>query len=515
MCPALLLVSLLFTIAAAARAAGGATALGGAGGLADDPAVQELTRLLIHNLSIHASKLQVPARTEEVKEYRSPSSQTRAKGAADTIAALDMKRKMATALPAGSAGDAALNAAVLADIGTALDETSMLSKLSTSFRELLELPEEPDDLGLILVNSELLQWLKPELGKECDPQFYLKPDWFLTWKPFVKFHSAAGRGGLRDGRLASTRLQYDGCVAAFFEGKRDAITNESLGQLISYHDAMMGQCNGIALCKENFSLYRSLNTHPELLMQSIAWSAAGSKAAIKSHFSVREEPALLKALRLLLTHFSLSLDYSRFGGAFLGAGAVGRVFAVKDRFGFQRALKVVLYNDQRVAVALHHERTALHTAATLGAPVVAPLEASGVHMEEADFGNYAGYVLSKVGSPADVPATLPQQRRAFTALAKLHARGIVHGDARLANLLTLPEGDGLAWVDFMGSHSPTVKSIKDDVLALLSGFHNVPATATAGIEGYASGMMSLIASKQDQATTNAAAMALVAVLFPD
>lgn len=492
--------------ALAVAAAGGA---GGSTGAAIDELTRSLVNVLTHTIT---TKLEGRLAGAEAQLHRSPFSSSRAKGAGDTVSALGIRAS--NGLAAHFAGDAALSGALLAEAQGCPTETSLLAKLSGYFKELLELPAQPDDTGLILVNSEMLQWLDPELGKQpSQSKYHLKPDWYLTWKPFVKFHSVEGRGGLPDGRLGSRELQKDGCVIAFFEGKRDCITNEDLGQLISYHDAMMGQCNGMVLCKSDFTLYRSLDTHPEMLVQSIPWTASGSKAAIKDHFSLRQEPPLLKALRILLTHFSLTLDYSRPEGAFLGAGAFGRVFAVKDGEA-QRALKVTVFKDLRQRHLFENERNALAAAAARGAPVIAP--ASLIHGDDADFGSYGGYLLSVVGNPVEVPADLPEQRAAFTALAKLHASGSVHGDARLANLLRLPGSGALAWVDFMGSHAATVKGLKTDALTLLGCFFKeLPADTLAGATAYAHGMMSIITSKSGPAAVDVAVNALVAALLPE
>jgi len=420
-----------------------------------------------------------------------PSSGTRALGARKARRRLGSR--VLQGLPADAIGDAVLSAAELSQLRGRGDESSVLAFLAGRMKQLRELPAAAEDLGLVLVNSEVLQWLNPGLDDDepADDDNCLKPDWFLTWKPFVTF-TGRTRGGLPEGRLASIQLQYDGCVAEFYEGKKEKMTDSDLGQLISYHDCMPTQCNGMLLCKTGFSLYRSTETVPERLIERIPWIAAGSKAAIKSHFEPVAEPKLLKALRALLSDFGVALDYSRPAGAFLGAGAYGRVFAVKDAGGAQQALKVCLYDgEESWAALLQHEHDSVVAAAAAGAPVIAT--ASPLRLNKP--AGYGGYVLREVGFPVEELKTLPDKKEAFAALAELHARGFTHGDARLPNLLRL-SSNKLVWVDFRGSLSAmSAEDISTDASMLMSFCENPPENAEARIEHYGEQMMSLIASE--------------------
>jgi hypothetical protein len=56
-----------------------------------------------------------------------------------------------------------------------------------------------------------------------------------------------------------------------------------------------------------------------------------------------------------------------------------------------------------------------------------------------------GYLLARCGTPFNATASLAACSAAFVALAELHALAVLHGDARLPNLL-LVDGDA-AWVD--------------------------------------------------------------------
>ena len=111
---------------------------------------------------------------------------------------------------------------------------------------------------------------------------------------------------------------------------------------------------------------------------------------------------------------------------------------------------------------------ALAAAAARGAPVAAPVPGSCCSVF-CSSGQYlgGGYLLREVLQPSPPMAPLcsghlPRKllqpspsivllqrcRRAFAALAALHAQGFPHGDARLPNLLQRSGGSGeLLWID--------------------------------------------------------------------
>ena len=60
-------------------------------------------------------------------------------------------------------------------------------------------------------------------------------------------------------------------------------------------------------------------------------------------------------------------------------------------------------------------------------------------------GGGAGYLLERVGAPFEADSEA-RCTAAFECLAALHCCGLIHGDARLPNLLVM-EGGALAWID--------------------------------------------------------------------
>jgi hypothetical protein len=108
------------------------------------------------------------------------------------------------------------------------------------------------------------------------------------------------------------------------------------------------------------------------------------------------------------------------------------------------ALKVVLAPPMTARAAnAAQEYAALLDAARMGAPVVAPV---GGSLRVRALG--VGFVLREVGTPARCKSEA-QCYKAFRALQLLHSFGILHGDARLQNLLSVQRGRRkvLLWID--------------------------------------------------------------------
>jgi hypothetical protein len=226
-------------------------------------------------------------------------------------------------------------------------------------------------------------------------------------------------------------------------------------------------------------MYTSINGLP-LALRKDAWAAGGSAARLRSFLgeaAAQPPPPLLQLLRRLLVDLGLEpLHLPRApgsGGAstccHLGSGASGHVFAVRSSSGGSsgasppRALKTVLAPHRVRGLGKHapsfpttaytdlaKEFQVLRRLAHLGAPVVPPLPDSLRIYEGGSSGvSGGGYAMACVCTPMAAVDSLLRCRGAFASLAALHAYGVAHGDARLANLMVLPaaEGGGLAWID--------------------------------------------------------------------
>ena len=178
------------------------------------------------------------------------------------------------------------------------------------------------------------------------------------------------------------------------------------------------------------------------------WTDPGSKHLLRDFV---RQPALPKLLNDACEHFNLTVA----PGSFLGAGAFGFVFRAQRVDGASVALKIVL--DAHV---LRLER---QNAKTLRAKHVCPdevigLEKDGFHT----FEDGAALLMSEVGkhfsnlSPESI----------MDSLQKLHASGIVHGDARLENVVCV--NGKPCWIDFADSdyllYAPRVMKAETDTL---------------------------------------------------
>ena len=352
-----------------------------------------------------------------------------------------------------AAGPAALDAAALQVLAACQSETELVKCLTPVLWHLCVAGDAgaDDACGYVLVNCENCRWLD-NLGSPLRPDMRLKPDLFEAPRVCVKERAGTDKQGSGAafifGGLAHRHLQRDGCVRKLFEGKHDALTLAHFGELVKYHRLIPGECRGMLFNGTQFWLFASVDGSPVKLARA-AWAAPGSASPVRHFFDQQPQlppPPLLPLLRQLLSALRLrpaQVD----GSTFLGAGAFGRVFAVQSteptiRHAHSMALKLVPAAASATWLGdLTHEFKALQDAAALGVPVV-PIVADSLRVLD---GLGGGYLLCRCGVPFDATASEAACSAAFVALAALHARAVIHGDARLPNLLLV---DGrAAWVD--------------------------------------------------------------------
>ena len=344
----------------------------------------------------------------------------------------------------------------------------------------------------VLVNSEVFPWLLPPAAPHLFSLRY-KPDLYLTWAPFAELRQGGGLKGQGQGEgylfgplAGGGALQREGCVSVVFEGKVGGLTPSHFGELASYHQALPGQAWGVLFGSQHFWMYTSFNGLP-LALRKDAWAAGGSAARLRSFLAeaaAQPPPPLLQLLRRLMADLCLEpLHLPRAPGSggggtastccHLGSGASGHVFAARSSSSSSgasgasppRALKVVLaprgdrggqHKPSFATTAytdLAKEFQVLRRLAHLGAPVVPPLPDS-LRIYEGGSGGMrgGGYAMACVCTPVAAVDSLQRCGGVFAALAALHAHGVAHGDARLANLMVLPAAEGappggLAWID--------------------------------------------------------------------
>ena len=105
--------------------------------------------------------------------------------------------------------------------------------------------------------------------------------------------------------------------------------------------------------------------------------------------------------------------------------------------------------------------------------------------------NNDGYLMNSVGTAA--PNVTSQDRyNIFRKLVSLHCVDIVHGDARLANII-LVNGQ-LKWIDFLSSHvTSSHVEFKNDAVSLLKSIYGQTSLKTEVmqmLEVYASNVKS-------------------------
>ena len=298
----------------------------------------------------------------------------------------------------------------------------------------------------VLVNSENCAWLD-NLAAPLRPNMRLKPDLFVAPHVCIEEQTGTPSQGFGScflfGRLANSRLQRDGCVREVYEAKLADLTTAHFGELIMYHRLIPDECRGMLFNRSQFWLFATYGGYPLRLVRS-EWIAPGSATIVRGFFENNAPPP--PQLMLVLRHLLSALDLRQApvdGTAFLGAGGSGRVFAVRRAESPERlALKVVAAGTRTLWMHdLTTEYNALTVAAQRGAPVV-PVVAGSLCLAGHDGG---GFLLAHCGVPFDATASLAACTAAFAALAALHDCAIVHGDARLPNLLLI---DGKAvWID--------------------------------------------------------------------
>jgi len=421
------------------------------------------------------------------------SSGTLAAQAANLESTLAIVEKVA-----GGSGPGVLSAEEHAALATKPNEAAVV-EFMTPYLQALCLPhvdEMPPLCPPVLVNSETHKWLvQPGEAAAANRQLHLKPDSFLSWWPFIKEEPPS------EGVLASVKLQKAGCVSGLLEAKVEPLTLTWRGKLYLYHRCLMESacCRSILFNKDEFYLYRTEFSRPVALIRS-EWTSPGSAAEIRAFFAGERPPALVLHMRALLE--SLAAKPIRHEGrCHLGSGSYAHVFRVTTGDSdASRALKVSVFKvdssgGTSAAMALFdNEFAGMVAAAAAGAPVVRPVATSlrllrlGADVTVASGG---GYLMDEVGSPFSA-VLLRDFRDVFQALAALHTRRVIHGDARPANAVRCANNE-LKWVDLAGGPVPSGVSDAEfelrarmDVLKLATSIIGlaIPAAVDAAIRGY-------------------------------
>ena len=327
-----------------------------------------------------------------------------------------------------------------------------------------------NEIGLVVVNSERpgFEWLQTLSGVEkCDK----RPDLIICNPCFYEARTqpdvAVGVLGVQKKLLGEEKTLLYGIKAghplrflddiSIKEGKYGKHKDADVGQVKTYAGLQARLVTNpafhrIALFdREKFVLF--LSKGGEFVSATeCGWSTPGSKQLLQEFFDVPSP--LVKALKASCEALSVTPCAPQVNSpCILGAGGSGVVFrvtpAIADVSGTRgstrsgtaalrsKALKVVV-GDSGVVLRLHREWETAKNARSLSDRVVTV----GAIFTGDGFG---AYVMDEVGTAVET-SSVEQKRALFAGLHGIHIRGVVHGDARVQNAISLP--DGIMWIDF-------------------------------------------------------------------
>jgi hypothetical protein len=217
---------------------------------------------------------------------------------------------------------------------------------------------------------------------------------------------------------------------------KQKIDNGGFGEVINYGAHIcFGEHGAVAtrlmlFDKQTFWLVESVRGAVAKVVTS-RWSDHGSKQLLRDFV---RQPALPKLLNDACEHFNLVVT----SDSFLGAGAFGFVFRAQRVDGASVALKV--------ALGIHAQRLETEKAKILRAKKVCPDEVVG--LEEDGFHTFEGGAALLLTTVGEHFSNLSPQS-IVDSLQRLHDSRIIHGDARLENVVCV---DGKpCWIDFADS----------------------------------------------------------------
>ena len=348
------------------------------------------------------------------------------------------------------------------------------------------------EMNLCVVNSEEYAWLET-----CrDPRYNQKPDLVFCHRaiytprdpPRIKGKKVANMRRENDKFGVLTDWVLRDCIGATGEAKLK-IDNKAFGEVINYgahlcmnsgRDSPPNEVRLVLFDKVEFWLVEIVKGFVSGVT-TCGWTVEGSKTLLSSFpFS---SPEWMKLLDAACDHSDLVVQ----ADAFLGNGAFGRVFRVhrnNEDCAHRKALalKLVLPGDNQANIVdLDYERQSLNEARGECQDNVMGVEDDA--FSDPKIGRSSILLLSSVGAKVEPSC----YERAITSLAKLHEKKILHGDPRLANLVS--SGRKLLWIDFRSAKLRTdspfgfVKDMKTLIESLL-GHKSMPESLRDKVTKY-------------------------------
>ncbi len=282
----------------------------------------------------------------------------------------------------------------------------------------------------MVVNSETTQWLEVNQNSRNG----LKPDFFLFPSALPEFLSPGSTC-----ETYPTPAFYgkpnDKCaflVDVVFEGTLGPgqITNEQIGQLFEYLEAMCETGSqhprGIIYNSSEF-IFAEYEADQLIDTLKCQWVMPGAWELLEAKI----RPSYWNPMVNVLLTLKLSEGWTFH--RVLGRGRFGLVCEASHNSNHY-ALKIV--GSHLKIISAEFERL-VQCNSDYPDLVVAPTPNSLTIIGD---GGY--YTMDEIGIKAYLPA-----RKIFLLLYQLHDRGIIHGDPRIANVITLP-GPTHKWIDF-------------------------------------------------------------------
>lgn len=398
---------------------------------------------------------------------------------------------------------------------TATQHSDMISKCSKDEHMLIAIMTPVlsaicAEVGASFVNSEEVQWIPTTSN---DPANFLKPDAFST---VINVHSVSEEhrvvelGGLRRKLVAGSVFEHIYKFGGPIWELRDiyvvwefkwsvspADRGTAYNYLVNLSRDDVYNTYFVLLCDcEHFYIISAKNGTVSSRVDKFAWCTLGAVDALQGVLSHKN--ARVSLVQGLCTNLRVTVF------DFLGAGATGRCFSVRDTTATEGelcALKAVLtcHRGSKTecasaeALALG-EFFKLEALAAVSEPESMPVvravtgSLSRVYHNGELLG--VGYLMRDVGqSMVPLPNTkirLDTLKLLFASLSALHRRGHYHGDARIQNAVFV-RGRQVIWIDLVwGSEEPVgvngnSKKLEDVVALIDSIFEGVNADEKLGL----------------------------------
>jgi hypothetical protein len=275
-----------------------------------------------------------------------------------------------------------------------------------------------------VVSSEVFPWLVAYKGASA---YNLKLDLCIANPAF--FEIRGSRGALPTGIPADPSIYVGVSLIDAKVSTRNK--NQALGEATVHSQYL--ETNYVRHNSTAFVFHHAVAYKEEIFLfkfrggileaTRVPWSAGGSAALLIDHF--RERDPISRVLKLVLDTKKLHLHHDPC--VFLGAGATGVVFRVReDESDKEFALKIVVGENCVRRLIREYERNQ---------EISAECVVKGCDFIHLDAIGGAGMLMEEVGTKVVPEKVLDESNKILAAMVRLHSKGYVHGDARVAKLL--------------------------------------------------------------------------------